>query len=216
MGSPRKLRNCETKSLGRRNVIPLPFPSFFSIAEVFWKTEVFPHDYFWSCQTTKLRQIVIPLFSNFFSDTRAFLKHKGSHYETFLYSGTEKVSPENRGTPSLIRSFFPFQGISEIRKVPPRRLLALWDYKLSTENRDTLLLSIILLILEIFWKNERFPYKFSRHCEKKSFRRKNVITLLYFIIFSFLELSGKIEGFQHEIFWHCGTQKFWRKVVIPS
>ena len=108
MGSPRKLRNCETKSLERRNVIPLLFPSFFSIAEIFWQTEVFPHEFFWSCQTTKLRQIVIPLFSNFFSDTRAFLKHKGSHYETFLYSGTEKVSPENRGTPLSYPKFLSF------------------------------------------------------------------------------------------------------------
>ena len=144
---------------------------------------MFPHDFFWSCQTTKLRQIVIPLFSNFFSDTRAFLKHKGSHYETFLYSGTEKVSPENRGTPLSYPQFFSCAEIFWKTKVFPHDVFRHCETKKFPRKIvvPPFFIRFFIYIPEIFGKTDFPPQRFSATWDKKlSTENRGTLLLSFF------------------------------------
>ena len=81
-----------------------------------------------------------------------------------------------------MHKIFRYPKFSETLKGCPRNILALWDQKSSTENRDTPsslppppLLSIIFFDTRFFpiHRSERFPYEIFEHWDKKNFDTKS-------------------------------------------
>ena len=146
----------------------------------------------------------LPIHKNF--DKRTFLKTEGVPYESFRYC--EKINfRQNRDTPSYAISLF--QKLSE-KKVLLGVLPVLWDKKVSRESRDNPLLAIKISVKRKFLKNEGFPYKNLRYCERINFRQSRDTPS--YAIFLIQKISGK-NGPPRSSF-YCETKKFREKIVI--
>ena len=116
----------------------------------------------------------------------------------------------------LIHKFFRYQKFCETKKVPLRKLSALWDNKFPTENRDTLspLLSISFFDTRIFSKHRRVPLRIffgtarQKYLETKSWH--NSLTQ------KFLRHPKLVTHWMVPLkkFRHSETLIFWQKIVI--
>ena len=134
------------KNFDRKSWYALPIHNFFSIPKTFWKTEGFLRQIFrfgpvrqkistkpWCPPLLSIKSVSLPeIFWN--------TAQKGS--STKFFSIVRQKSWQKTVTlppPPLIHKVFRYQKFSEtqIRRVPIRIFLALWDSKTSTQNRDT-------------------------------------------------------------------------------
>ena len=91
-------------------------------------------------------------------------------------------------------------------------LSVLWDKKVSRKSRDIPLPAIKNSDKSKFLKNEGFPYKVLRYCEKINFRQnRDTLSYAIFIILKFSETKRS----PYKIFWYCETKSFRDKIVIP-
>ena len=107
----------------------------------------------------------IPLLAKKNSDKRKFLKDEGFPYKTLRYC--ERINfRQSRDAPSY--AIFLIQKFSG-KRFPLGVFSLLWDKKVSRESRDNPLLAINISDQRKFLKNEGFPYKILRYCEKINF-----------------------------------------------
>ena len=100
------------------------------------QTEGFPYEIFRHRETKYFqRKIVILLCIKFF-DTPNFLKFWSDAREIFRHCETIIIRRKNV-IPPVMHKFFRYPKFFETLKGCPRNVLALWDQKFSTENRDT-------------------------------------------------------------------------------
>ena len=119
----------------------------------------------------------------------------------------------------IMHKHFPYAKFSETLKGSPRNFSALWDQKISTENRDTPPPPFIKTF-SMPETNEALkdsnPYGNIRHCETKNFRQKifklppPLLSINFFATGNFLKHST--EGLTYQIFRHCERKKFRQKI----
>ena len=83
---------------------------------------------------------------------------------------------------SLILNIFRYRNFFQTQKGSLRNFSVLWDETLSTESRDTPLLSIKFFDTPNWWNTKGFPYQTFWHCERENFWRKFVIIPAPFLI----------------------------------
>ena len=99
-------------------------------------TEGFPYEIFRHRETKYFqRKIVILLCIKFF-DTPNFLKFWSDAREIFWHCETIIIRRKNV-IPPVMHKIFRYPKFSGTLKGCPRNILALWDQKFSTEDRDT-------------------------------------------------------------------------------
>ena len=100
------------------------------------QTEGFPYEIFRHRETKYFeRKIVILLCIKFF-DTPNFLKFWSDAREIFRHCETIIIRRKNV-IPPVMHKIFRYPKFFETLEGCPRNVLALWDQKFSTENRDT-------------------------------------------------------------------------------
>ena len=149
----------------------------FSIPQTFWNIEGMPTKFFGTVRSKFFDgKTWYPLLCMKFFDTPNFLKHWRDAHEVFGHCETKNFRRKNVTLPppppfSSIK-LFETKHFLKNTKIPLQNFSALWDTKISTENRDRPPLVLkFFSIPEIFWKTEGFPYKafrFSPLRQKKS------------------------------------------------
>ena len=155
---------------------PLSYAWNFSIPEIFWNTEGFPHVFFWHCETKSFRRkIVIPLslIDNFFYIPENFWNTEGTPYEVFRSCETKNFR-QNHDAPLLsirifdTRIFWSTEGF-------PCEIFRHCETKKRIVISDIPFLCIKFFDTRSFRKHWRVSHEIFRHCEMKDFRRKTVI-----------------------------------------
>ena len=125
----RIFRHCETKNIEQRIVRSPSYAKIFSIPEIFWNIEWFPHK-IWHCETKNFRwKIVIPphplsLIQNFFFIPENFSKHWSF---SVLW---DKKNRQNYVAPFLLCArIFDTRSFLKHRRVPLQNFSAMWDKK---------------------------------------------------------------------------------------
>ena len=104
-----------------------------------------------------------PLLCIKFFDTLNFLKHWRDAHEIFRHCETKNFRRKNVIPPFSSIKLFETRNFLKNSRFPLRNFSALWDIKISTENRDMPpLIHKVFSIPEIFWKTEGFLYKVFR------------------------------------------------------
>ena len=166
--------------------------NFFN-PEIFWNTSV-PLLTFSVLSDKKGSREVrdIPFLSKKLLDKRFFLKSEGVPYEIVRYC--EKINfRQNRDTPSYAISYSrKFLN----KRVPLGNFSVLWDKKASRESRDIPLLAIKSSDQRKVLKNEGFPYKILRYCEKINFaQNRDTPSYAIFLIQKYSEKKGPTRKF---------------------
>ena len=100
------------------------------------------------------------LLSLTFFDTRNWWSTKGFPYEIFRHCETKKFRRKNMIPPFSSIKLFETRNFLKNSRIPLRNFSALWDIKISTENRDMPpLIHKFISIPKIVWKTEMFLYK---------------------------------------------------------
>ena len=121
--------------------------------------------------------MITPLLSLTFVDTRNVLKHRRVPLRNLLVLWDKKfltVSRDNASPTSSIR-FYHTRSFLKLERDPLRNFSVIWDKIKSTENLDTLLLSLSFLDIRIFLKNRNVLYEVFRTCETTVFWRELAI-----------------------------------------
>ena len=101
-----------------------------------------------------------PLLCIKFFDTPNFLKHWRDAHETFRHCETKNFRRKNVIPPFLSKKLFETKNHLKNKRIPLRKFSALWDIKISTENRDMPpLIHKFFEIPENVRKTEGFLYK---------------------------------------------------------
>ena len=101
-----------------------------------------------------------PLLCIKFFDTPNFLRHWRDAHEIFRHCETKNFRRKNVIHPFSSIKLFETKNILKKSRIPLRKFSALWDIKLSTENRDMPpLIHKFFSIPENFRKTEGFLYK---------------------------------------------------------
>ena len=159
-----------------------------------------------------------PLSTNFFG-TRNFLKHRseGLLYEIFRHCETKKLDTKLWYS-SLNHKVFRYPKLVTHWRVPLRNFSALWDIKISTENRDMPPpIHKLFSIPEIFWKTEGFLYKAFRFglVRQKISTKPWCPPPLRCMKFYDKKIFLNTKVFSNEMFWYSETKPFRRKIVMP-
>ena len=110
------------------------------------------------------------------SDKRKFLKIEGFPYKILRYC--ERINfRQSRDTP-LMQFFYSRKFLK--KRVLLGALPVLWDKKVSRESRDIPLLAIKISDKRKLLKDEGFPYKILRYCERINFRQSRDTPLMQF------------------------------------
>ena len=83
----------------------------------------------------------------------------------------DKISDWKSWCPDIRRKIFRNPKPSGTFKVSPRQFLTLWDWKVSTENRDICLFCMKFFDNPSFSKNWKFTHENFRHLGTKEFRQ---------------------------------------------
>ena len=184
------------------------------------QTEGFPYEIFRHRETKYFqRKIVILLCIKFF-DTPNFLKFWSDAREIFRHCETIIIRRKNV-IPPVMHKIFRYPKFFETLEGCPRNVLALWDQKFSTENRDTPSSLPPPPLIHIFFdtrfflihRSERFPYEIFQHCETDIFWRKIVILPpplppLFHKFFRYQKFSKTKKGSPTKYFRYCETTIF--------
>ena len=101
-----------------------------------------------------------PLLCIKFFDTPNFLKHRRDAHEIFRHYETKNFRRKNVIPPFSSIKLFETKNFLKNSRIPLRKFSALWDIKISTENRDKPpLIHNFFSIPENFRKTEGFLYK---------------------------------------------------------
>ena len=104
-----------------------------------------------------------PLLCIKFFDTPNFLKHWMDAHEIFRHCETKNFRQKNVIPPFLFIKLFETKNFLKNNRIPLRKFSALWDMKISTENRDMPpFIHKFFSIPENFRKTEGFLYKVFR------------------------------------------------------
>ena len=96
-----------------------------------------------------------PLLCIKFFDTPNFLKHWRDAHKIFRHCETKNFRRKNVKPPFSSIKLFETRNFLKNSRIPLRKFSALWDIKISTENRDMpSLIHKISSIPEIFWKQK--------------------------------------------------------------
>ena len=199
--------------------MPPLFHIFFSIPEIFWKTEGF---FYKDCcfgpvgQKNSAESWCLPSYAWKFSITEFFWNSTVFSNEKIWFSQTKNFRRKNVITP-IMKKFFRYPKFSETLKGCPRIFSVLRDMKISTENRD-----MPPLIHKVF-RYQKFSRKRKRSFTKifvsvlwdKKFRQNRDAPPSYAWKFLIKDFFWNAKVFSNEIFWYGQTKKFWRKNVIP-
>ena len=95
-----------------------------------------------------------------FFDTPNFLKHWRDAHEIFRHYETKNFRRKNVIPPFSSVKLFGTKNFLKNSRIPLRKFSALWDIKISTENRDMPpLIHKFFSIPKMFWKTAGFLYK---------------------------------------------------------
>ena len=145
-----------------------------------------------------------------------FLKHRWDAHEISRHCETKNFRRKNV-IALLCMKFFDSPKFLKNCRIPLRNFSALWDLKISTEDRDMPpLVHNFFSMPEIFWKTEGFLYKAFRF---GPVRQKNSMKpwcpSSYAWKFSIKEFFWNTKVFSNGIFWYSETKTFRWKIVIP-
>ena len=179
-----------------------------------------------------------PLLCIKFFDTPNFLKHWWDAHEIFRHCETKIFRRKNVIPPSMHKIFrypkfsetlkgcprnfssiklFETKNFLKNSRIPLQKFSALWDIKISTENRDMPpLIHKFFSIPENFQKTRVPLQSFSfRSCETKSSDKTVMPPLSYAWKFSIKEFFwNNTKVFSNEIFRYNETKNFRRKILI--
>ena len=111
-----------------------------------------------------------------FFDTRSIWNTERFSNEFFFGTGRQNnFDRELCYTPPVHKSL-QYPKLVKHRRVPPRSFPLLWDKGSSIWNCVIRLLCTRFLLLKTFWNTDGFSWDFSRCCETKNLRHKNVFS----------------------------------------
>ena len=159
-----------------------------------------------------------PLLTMKFFDTPKFLKHWRDAHEIFRHCGTKTFRRKNVISPFSSIKLFETKNFLKNSRILLRKISAVWDIKISTENRDKPpLFHKFYSIPENFRKTEGFLYKAFRFgpvrqkvpakpwCRAPSYARK----------FSIKEFFWNNKVFSNEIFPYSETKTSTENLDTP-
>ena len=150
--SPQIFWHCETKTIDR---IVLPYYPKVSRYQKISKTQGSPYEIFRYCETKTIDRIVIPLLSETFWYQNIPETQTGwVPLRIFLAMWDKKKT--KLWYPYYLKTFDIRTFLKHMR-VRPRCFSAIWDQKISTEKRDTPLLSKNLFRTRNFVKDKNVP-----------------------------------------------------------
>ena len=152
------------------------------------------HEFFRHCETKYFRRkIVIPLFIHeIFRYPKFFWNIQGMPTKNSAL-WDEKFSTENCDTPYYAYKFSIPQIFGNIEGVPTK-FFGTVRQKIFDVNLWYILLCIKFFDTPDFLKHWREAHQFFRHCETKTFRRKNVIPPIMHKIFPIPQTFWNIGG----------------------
>ena len=205
-------RYCEKINFRQNRDTP-SYAIFFN-PEIFWNTRV-PLRIFsvlWDKNISRENRD-IPFLSIHLFDKKNFWKMKGSPTKFF---GTVRKSIFDKIVIHHLMQFFESRNFLK-RKVPPTIFSGTVRQKISREIRDISLLSKKFFDKRMFLKNEGFPYKTFRYCEKIKFRQ-NRGTPSYAIFFcrNFLKHKGPPTNFFGTVRQRSFERKSWYALPIHN
>ena len=202
------IQYCETKKFREKVVISHFYPQKVFDRRLFLKNEGFSYENFRYCWENHFStKSWYTIFCIFFKPE--IFRNKRVPLRNFSVLWENQFSTKSWYT--ILCNFFKPESFWKTR-VPLRSFLVLWDKKTSRESRDISLLSKKFFDKRNFLKNEGFPYKIFRYCEKINFRQ-NCDTPSYAIFLN--QKFSETQASSYYFFKYCETKSFERKSWSP-